>query len=712
MFKKIKEKILKKRFAVPLLAFLSLFILYPAKAAAAWFLPFVVAPIIMGITSVAAGYLAKGLTALSLIGGVLVFGWALSRAFMGLGLSFLNWGIGGTVFTQGMSMTNPANNAIIQIGWTLLRDLTNMFFILGLAYIGLATALNFANFNTKKTFTTLILVALLINFTPVICGVIVDASNIVMNFFLSEVNFDKLSDSYTGATKAMGEIQESALKDNIGGVIGEYLLMSAYGIVAGSVLMIFGFILLMRHFIIWILVILSPLAFFLRIFDFSKQWYTKWWGWFVSWSFVGIPAAFFLYLANHLLIQTKTGQVSGADITTNGLGAALSPYLITLVFMIIALITTLKIKAAGSGIIMNTANNLATKAKTVPGLIRGKMAPAEKALSAKAGAVAGVATAGGLAAIGAGYKKARGEKGAPGREGIISSIGAGLGNWAKQRGGLTKEGMAGGLKYQEDTKYKQRKRAERLGLAKLGTADKERRKELDTEALMKDLKEMSEDDRNVAVERINKNPAKTQEDIRNLMALMRIKAEEQEEIKPADIAAIQEFGWIDKKVGRDLSSARPDLAYELSDKKEFAKEVEKRLAISFPPGGPVPTAADKIAEQEKYKKEMTQKAVEKATPEKFSKMFQIDTLKGKTVNEVAEIAQHMNQAQVKAYGKKANSVDKASFRSLFFDPTTNAKTPYNYVLTDPIRTPSYATAAGKAKIDGFLHILQTDMNFI
>ena len=57
-----------------------------------------------------------------------------------------------------------------------------MLFILGLAYIGLATALNLSNFNTNKTFGKLILFALLINFTPVITGVIVDVANIISNF--------------------------------------------------------------------------------------------------------------------------------------------------------------------------------------------------------------------------------------------------------------------------------------------------------------------------------------------------------------------------------------------------------------------------------------------------------------------------------------------------------------------------------------------------
>ena len=45
----------------------------------------------------------------------------------------LDWAIGNPF---AFSYTNPATNPVINIGWTLLRDMTNSLFILGLAYIG------------------------------------------------------------------------------------------------------------------------------------------------------------------------------------------------------------------------------------------------------------------------------------------------------------------------------------------------------------------------------------------------------------------------------------------------------------------------------------------------------------------------------------------------------------------------------------------------
>ncbi|GAI30419.1 unnamed protein product, partial [marine sediment metagenome] len=67
----------------------------------------------------------------------------------------------------------------------------NMLLVLILVYIAIATILRLAGYETKKLLITFIIVALLVNFSPVICGLIVDASNIVMNFFLSEVTGGK-----------------------------------------------------------------------------------------------------------------------------------------------------------------------------------------------------------------------------------------------------------------------------------------------------------------------------------------------------------------------------------------------------------------------------------------------------------------------------------------------------------------------------------------
>jgi len=96
----------------------------------------------------------------------LILGWIISPAFISLRFT---------------------DNAFVNAGLSITRGFSNLGFIVFLVAIGLATALRIEEYKAKKTLPLLIIVALLINFSPVLCGIIIDASNIVMNFFLEKI---------------------------------------------------------------------------------------------------------------------------------------------------------------------------------------------------------------------------------------------------------------------------------------------------------------------------------------------------------------------------------------------------------------------------------------------------------------------------------------------------------------------------------------------
>ena len=76
-------------------------------------------------------------------------------------------------------------SAIVQAGWTTMRDFANMFFLLILLAIALSYIL-FPSFPAKQALPKLLIVALLINFSLPITGIFLDASNVFTNHFLSE----------------------------------------------------------------------------------------------------------------------------------------------------------------------------------------------------------------------------------------------------------------------------------------------------------------------------------------------------------------------------------------------------------------------------------------------------------------------------------------------------------------------------------------------
>ncbi|MBU3924418.1 hypothetical protein KJ854_00600, partial [Patescibacteria group bacterium] len=65
-------------------------------------------------------------------------------------------------------------------GWTIFRDIANLFFILILLFIALGTIVRSQSYNLKNLLPKLIIAVFLINFSNVIAGAIIDFGNIFM----------------------------------------------------------------------------------------------------------------------------------------------------------------------------------------------------------------------------------------------------------------------------------------------------------------------------------------------------------------------------------------------------------------------------------------------------------------------------------------------------------------------------------------------------
>ncbi len=329
--------------------------------------------------------------------GLSVFFLGLSTVLLHFGHNILSWAI--TSPFQ-LAMTNPNGNIVIELGWTLMRDFTNMLFILGLAYIGIATALDIAGFDTKKAFINLLLIALLINFTPIVCGIIVDISNIITNFFLEDVDFGEmlsvLKNNFAmdmGITGALQLFKSAKFWAQLG-------ISLVYTFVAGLTLLTFGLLFLLRHIAIWILVILSPLAFFAWIFEKSRPWFKKWWKNFLMWSFIGVPASFFLYLAYHLLQQSEKAFSYGMLDASDGLFEALVPHFIVTAFLIAGFMATKKFTPIGASAVIGWVGKVQGAATGTAKQYRKKLGKWSRGIGAGATVGAGAGFAAGQGAKG------------------------------------------------------------------------------------------------------------------------------------------------------------------------------------------------------------------------------------------------------------------------------------------------------------------------
>ena len=261
-------------------------------------------------------------------------------------------------------------NPFVEMGWTITRDFINMFFIIILVVMGLAVALRISEYQWPKTLPRLILIALLINFTPVILGLIIDASNIIMNFFISGITKE------TFFATRIGGYASFAFDLTQGANWMEYIIMPiafiSFNFIAGIMYLLFAMLFIFRYVALWTFVILSPIAFFCYILPATKPYFNMWWKHFIQWCLIGINAAFFIYLADQLLfyVITDPGFISEGEKEGWGLINVLIPYYVVIAFLYIGFFLSLASAPMGT----NAVFSVAQKGIQAPGKWIGKTA--------------------------------------------------------------------------------------------------------------------------------------------------------------------------------------------------------------------------------------------------------------------------------------------------------------------------------------------------
>jgi hypothetical protein len=281
--------LLNKKFIFAVLLFAALGALIPSGSAFAVGLGGIADTIVgaltflpmLGITVVLA--LAALLTGLFAWFAGVILKWVLSP-------SFISW-----------SYTNPENNPLIRAGLNITLSFANMILVIFLVVIALSIALGIKEYGSKKTFAKLLIVALLINFAPVVAGVIVDAANIVMNFFIKGVTGgERLGNNFKAWAESWGSSLLSKTFTFTGQIdrLAEIGMLIFLSLVLTIILFAFAFLFAARYVVIWLLVILAPLAFACSILPGTQRIWKLWWSQFFKWVFSGVSAIFFLYLAD------------------------------------------------------------------------------------------------------------------------------------------------------------------------------------------------------------------------------------------------------------------------------------------------------------------------------------------------------------------------------------------------------------------------------
>ncbi len=201
--------------------------------------------------------------------------------------------------------SNFISSPAIMNGWKIVRDVCNMFFVLILLIIAFATILKIENYSYKKWLPKLILMAILINFSKTICGLLIDVAQVVMLTFVNAFKDMAAGNLVTN----LGVADILTLADNSADVgfwaiVGAYVLGLIYVLIALVVVTTMLAMLVMRIIMIWIYVVLSPAAYLMSAFPGGQKYASQWWTEFSKNLIVGPVLAFFIWLS-FVSLQTQ-----------------------------------------------------------------------------------------------------------------------------------------------------------------------------------------------------------------------------------------------------------------------------------------------------------------------------------------------------------------------------------------------------------------------
>ena len=224
---------------------------------------------------------------------------------------------------------NPDNN-IINVGWTIFRDLANIMFIFVLIYIGIKTIL-YGVGDTAKNISTIIVIAVLINFSMFFTKVVIDISNVAaISFYNTITDYGKknnlivledeaknnIAQAFISQTKistihssVAQKIDKDGKVDSINylSVIITCLMGAVFLAILSAILLLMTIMITSRFIILAFIIMTSSLAFGAYILPALKSKISdKWWDALVGQSFFAPVFLLFLYIT--LVFLTGFGK--------------------------------------------------------------------------------------------------------------------------------------------------------------------------------------------------------------------------------------------------------------------------------------------------------------------------------------------------------------------------------------------------------------------
>ncbi|MBD3238313.1 MAG: hypothetical protein GF332_01575 [Candidatus Moranbacteria bacterium] len=233
-----------------------------------------------------------------------------------------------------MELGGFASNETIIKAHNIVTLIADMGFIVALLFIGVGTIFRVEKYSYKKLLVRLVILAFLTNFSRVFAGIVLDFTHVIMfgNIFgnpiakLRETIWNLLALKWKATADIILKILSADdLVEIVATAIGPVLTV-AFVFLATFVIGSVAMLLIVRTVAIWVLIVVSPLAYVGMILPDTQGMASKWWSAFLKYAFMGPLMLFFLWFSAEVLtiipseggdsISNIASQIDGAEHTS------------------------------------------------------------------------------------------------------------------------------------------------------------------------------------------------------------------------------------------------------------------------------------------------------------------------------------------------------------------------------------------------------------
>ncbi|OGE80518.1 MAG: hypothetical protein A2660_01490 [Candidatus Doudnabacteria bacterium RIFCSPHIGHO2_01_FULL_45_18] len=273
-------------------------------------------------------------------------GWLLNgigdviAGFLGI-IASIAGGIFTTAVDQILKVTDMPK--VVDVGWTIIRDICNMFFILIMVVIGLGIILRIKEYQEYgHLIRNLVIMAILVNFSKVIAVTIMNAVNFLAAAFYSGglgTNVFSFLWTIVNPVNDATAIFQNGWQAGLMTGLGKIVFMA----IATVVLVALAGMFIIRLVGLYVLIIFSPIAYVARILPATEKFSEEWWSHFLKYL-IWAPVALFM-------IQLTIMTVNSIDAIPGGNDSSFY-YFIICAFLAAALLVAEEAGMVGSKAVM------------------------------------------------------------------------------------------------------------------------------------------------------------------------------------------------------------------------------------------------------------------------------------------------------------------------------------------------------------------------